>query len=602
MLGAIAGDIIGSVYEHHNIKTTEFPLFSSNSRFTDDTVMTLAIADSLMNGEDWGSKLKEYFLIYPNAGYGRSFKGWCWAKQGEPYRSWGNGSAMRVSAIGFAGESLEQVLTKAKESAEITHNHPEGIKGAQATAAAIFLARTGADKATIKQYIETDFSYELSDSIANIRKDYSFDVSCQGSVPQAIIAFLESTDFESAIRLSISIGGDSDTIACICGGIAEAFYGGVPEEIEQQIITRLNPHLSSVLSAFEQYKQQNIDSTYEYKTNDCYIGKRGSFDLLTADKEVKVDELMLSRAQGCLLGQLCGDALGGQVEFKTADQIKKQYPQGVLDLKDGGTWNTLAGQPTDDSEMALMLARMLIRDKSYQSPEALLVYKEWLNSEPFDMGNTIKSGLNGYYIKESQANGALMRISPLAIFGANFSKEMVANWAMEDAKLTHSNLVCLQINALYTMAISETIKQGLTAEQVYKRIVDWANEMHVEQCIHDQIIAAKDSPPEDFLTNQGWVLIAFRNTLYQLLHAESAEQGIINTVNKGGDTDTNAAICGALLGAVYGRRSIPDRWVKKILCCRPKEGLANVLRPRPQCYWPVDALIIAERLLQAGQS
>jgi len=509
-----------------------------------------------------------------------------------------------VSAIGFAYDNLDQVLEKAKESAEVTHNHFEGIKGAQATAAAIFLARTGTNKLAIKTYIETEFAYDLSDSIANIRKSYRFDVSCQGSVPQAIMAFLESTDFEDAIRLSISIGGDSDTIACICGGIAEAFYGGVPEAIEAELIQRLNPHLRSVLSEFKQYISGHnsiISTTYEYQ--ECHLNfKKTSFGLLSPIDDVQVDDAMLDRAQGCLLGQLSGDSLGSLVEFQSAENIKQKYPEGVLDLKDGGTWNTLAGQPTDDSEMALMLARLLVRDGTYQSAEALLVYKEWLDSEPFDIGNTIQCGLSGYHIQESQANGALMRISPLGIFGSNFSKETVAKWAMEDAKLTHVNSVCLQVNALYAMAISETIKQGLTSEQVYLHILEWADEMQLEQCVKEQIRLAKYSVPENFIDQQGWVLLAFRNALYQLLHANSAEQGIIDTVNRGGDTDTNAAICGALLGAVYGRQTIPERWLKQLLCCRPIEGLGNVKRPRPSCYWPVDALIVAERLLQAGQS
>ena len=590
MLGAIAGDIIGSVYENNNIKTTDFPLFSSNSIFTDDTVMTLAIADSLMNGNNWVDKLKEYYFIYPNAGYGGNFNNWCRSGQKEPYGSWGNGSAMRVSAIGFVFNQLDEVLLKAKQSAEVTHNHPEGIKGAQATAAAIFLARTGADKSTIKLFIEIKFGYDLSHSIEEIRKSYYFDVSCQGSVPQAITAFLESTDFENAIRLSISIGGDSDTIACICGGIAEAFYGGVPAEIEDQVIKRLDRHLCFVLAEFKQFKFDNKSIRFP------------SFGLLSPIQSGQVDEDMLDRAQGCLLGQLSGDSLGSLVEFRSAQEIKDKYPQGVLELENGGTWNTIAGQPTDDSEMALMLARLLVRDGTYQSAKALAAYIEWLDSEPFDMGFTIQSGLNGNYNESSQANGALMRISPLGIFGANYPLDTVAKWAVEDAKLTHVHPVCLQVNALYAMAISETIKQGLTAEQVYKAIVDWAEELKVEQSIKDQIQLAKNSPPEDFLNQQGWILLAFRNALYQLLHAESAEQGIIDTVNRGGDTDTNAAICGALLGAVHGRKSIPERWVKKLLICRPLEGLVNVKRPRSPCYWPVDVLIVAERLLQGWQN
>ncbi|MZP30656.1 ADP-ribosylglycohydrolase family protein [Heliobacterium undosum] len=252
MLGAIAGDIIGSVYEWENIKTKEFPLFSPRCRFTDDTVLTMAVADSIMSGTGYGENFKRYFGDYPHAGYGGSFRAWAMSDQMMPYHSWGNGSAMRVSPVGFAFSTLEEVLQEAKASAEVTHNHPEGVKGAQAVAAAIFLARTGESKEGIKAFIEGRFEYDLEMTLEKIRPAYSFDVSCQGSVPQAIRAFLESTDFEDAIRNAVSIGGDSDTIACITGGIAEAYYGGVPEDIEVQAMTRLDAPLQTVVKAFRE--------------------------------------------------------------------------------------------------------------------------------------------------------------------------------------------------------------------------------------------------------------------------------------------------------------------------------------------------------------
>ena len=250
MLGAIAGDIIGSVYEWDNIKTKQFPLFRPESRFTDDTVLTVAIADAILNQVDYTASLKQYHQWFPNAGYGRTFKDWAGSSRREPYNSWGNGSAMRVSPVGYAFDNLEQVLQEAKHSAEVTHNHPEGIKGAQATAAAIFLARTEQSKSEIKTYIESMFAYDLSQELDAIRPAYRFDVSCQGSVPQAITAFLESTDFEDAIRNAISLGGDSDTIACIAGSIAEAFYGGVPDTITRETMARLDQRLIDVVEAF----------------------------------------------------------------------------------------------------------------------------------------------------------------------------------------------------------------------------------------------------------------------------------------------------------------------------------------------------------------
>ena len=250
MLGAIAGDIIGSVYEWNNIKTKQFPLFRPESRFTDDTVLTVAIAEALLNQGNYTDILKQYYQYFPGAGYGGTFKAWAGSSNREPYNSWGNGSAMRVSPVGYAFNHLEQVLQEAKRSAEVTHNHPEGIKGAQATAAAIFLARTGQSQAEIKTYIESTFGYDLSQTLDDIRPTYRFDVSCQGSVPQAITAFLESTDFEDAIRNAISLGGDSDTIACIAGSIAEAFYGGVPAAIAEETMIRLDQRLIDVVEAF----------------------------------------------------------------------------------------------------------------------------------------------------------------------------------------------------------------------------------------------------------------------------------------------------------------------------------------------------------------
>jgi len=250
MLGAIAGDIIGSVYEHNNIKTTDFPLFSTGGRFTDDTVLTVALADTILRGHDYSRKMEDYYFYYPDAGYGGNFHKWATAKIHKPYNSWGNGSAMRVSPVAWAYQDMQTVLQKAKESAEVTHNHPEGIKGAQATASAIFLARTGKTKDEIREFIVGNFSYELDESLDSIREYYDFDVSCQGSVPQAIRAFLESEDYEDAVRKAVSIGGDSDTIACITGGIAEAFFKGVPKGITETALSILDDRLRDIVTEF----------------------------------------------------------------------------------------------------------------------------------------------------------------------------------------------------------------------------------------------------------------------------------------------------------------------------------------------------------------
>lgn len=250
MIGAIAGDVIGSVFEHRSIKTTRFPLFSSQSRFTDDTVLTVAIADSILRKVDYTTSLKTFGRKYPNAGYGVSFLQWIFSNNSLPYNSWGNGSAMRVSPVGFAFDSMDEVLSEAKKSAEVTHNHPEGIKGAQATALAVFLARTIKNKETIKQEIIDRFAYDLDRTLDEIRAHYGFDISCQGTVPEAIIAFLESQSYEDAIRKGISLGGDSDTIACIVGGIAQAYYLDIPQEILAAVRERLPEEFLSVIDVF----------------------------------------------------------------------------------------------------------------------------------------------------------------------------------------------------------------------------------------------------------------------------------------------------------------------------------------------------------------
>lgn len=250
MLGAVAGDMIGSVFEWNNMKSVDFPLFSPQSRFTDDTVLSVAVADAILNKQDYGRTIWEYGRRYPHAGYGGGFAKWLAAEDLRPYNSYGNGSAMRVSPVGFACNKVEQVLTEAAKSAAVTHNHPEGIKGAQAVALAVLLARLGSSKQQIKQEIETRFNYNLNRTLDEIRPTYQFDVSCQGSVPEAIIAFLTAENFEDAIRKAVSIGGDSDTIACITGGIAQAYYKTIPEAIAAEVRSRLHPDLLKVTDAF----------------------------------------------------------------------------------------------------------------------------------------------------------------------------------------------------------------------------------------------------------------------------------------------------------------------------------------------------------------
>lgn len=252
MMGAIIGDIVGSIYEFDAIKTKDFPFFQEKCYFTDDTVLTLAIAQALMDGgtkDDFIRTLKDFTIKYPDEGYGGRYIRWALSDRKEAYNSYGNGSAMRVSSIAWWYDTLAEVESKAKESALVTHSHPEGIKGAQATAASIFLARTGSTKDEIKDYIEKTYDYDLSRTLDSIRPDYSFDVTCQGSVPESIISFLESTSFEEAIRNAISLGGDADTMAAIAGSIAEGFYN-VPNEFKEEGLSYLDDYLRSVYYSF----------------------------------------------------------------------------------------------------------------------------------------------------------------------------------------------------------------------------------------------------------------------------------------------------------------------------------------------------------------
>ena len=252
LLGAIAGDIIGSVYEYDAPKSTEFELFTPGSQITDDSVLTLAVTDAIVNGRSYRDCIHEYALAYPHSGYGGMFRSWMHAENPQPYNSFGNGSAMRVSPVGWAFNTVEDVLREAEASAAVTHNHPEGIKGAQAVALAIYRARNGNTKDEIRKEITERFGYDLSKTLDEIRPTYHFDETCQKTVPPAIIAFLESQDFEDAVRKAISLGGDADTLAAITGSIAEAFYGSMPEEIVEEVRKRVPEELWDVVEQFSQ--------------------------------------------------------------------------------------------------------------------------------------------------------------------------------------------------------------------------------------------------------------------------------------------------------------------------------------------------------------
>jgi ADP-ribosylglycohydrolase/fructose-1,6-bisphosphatase/inositol monophosphatase family enzyme len=321
----------------------------------------------------------------------------------------------------------------------------------------------------------------------------------------------------------------------------------------------------------------------------------------------------LRRAQGCWLGQLAGDALGSLVEFKSAAAIATLYPGGVRDLADGGEWDTIAGQPTDDSEMALMLARTLVRDGQFDRAAALDGYVHWHDSDPFDMGGTTRAALQAASRaeareerlaraaasakQESQANGSLMRIAPLAIFGAS-DPAAAAGWAREDSALTHPHVVCREACAAFVAAIAFAIQTGNGPETTYAAGLAEARRGGNEAVIAT-IERARHELPSSFTHHEGWVLVALQNAFYRLLNAATFEEGVIGTVMAGGDTDTNGAIAGALLGAVHGREGVPRRYREQVITCRPLREI-GALQPRPREFWPVDAMVLAEALLLAG--
>lgn len=326
------------------------------------------------------------------------------------------------------------------------------------------------------------------------------------------------------------------------------------------------------------------------------------------------DAAVLSRAHGCLLGQLAGDALGGLVEFRPADAIRAAYPNGARDLADGGTWSNLAGQPTDDSELALMLARTLVRDGRYDPEAAAGSYAHWYASGPFDIGGTTRAALGaaaragpGARVAAaarsanagSQANGSLMRVSPLGIFAFGRPAQ-AADLARLDSGLTHPHPVCRDACAVFTAAIAAAVAGGGGPPAAHSAALAEAARSGVDPAVTEALRAAADGPPDDFESQMGWVLIALRNAFFRLLHAPTLEQGVIDTVMAGGDTDTNAAIAGALLGAVHGRDAVPARWRLALQTCRPLRELGAV-HPRPPEFWPTDALELAEGLLVAGR-
>jgi len=308
----------------------------------------------------------------------------------------------------------------------------------------------------------------------------------------------------------------------------------------------------------------------------------------------------LARAQGCLLGQVAGDNLGALVEFEDAPSIRRRYPDGPRRLEDGGVWGILAGQPTDDSEMALALARSIVAAGGFEREAALAAYRHWLRSGPFDVGGTVGAALRDRPNPASQANGSLMRASPLGVYAHALDPALAAELARQDSSLTHPSPVCGDATAAFVVAVAHAVREGDGAEAAWRAAVEWADRAGSALLVREALDAARHEPPDcDARGSEGWVRNALQNAFFELLHAPTLEEGVVATVRRGGDTDTNAAVAGALLGAVHGREAVPAQWRSMVLSCRPAPPRAK--RPRPRACWPVDVMEIAERLLLAGE-
>ncbi len=359
------------------------------------------------------------------------------------------------------------------------------------------------------------------------------------------------------------------------------------------------PEDTRIFAASESVARTLAGRAWQFDTFDPPSDERFPFDTPTRARlgATVRDPVRLDRAQGAMLGLIAGDSLGQLVEFQNEAAIRARYPDGPRMLHDGGTWSLVAGQPTDDSELALLLARTI---ELYGAPshDAILdAYRTWLE-DAFDIGATIGRGIRGMPDPNSQANGSLMRIAPIGIYGHAFDPDRIAELAREESARTHVHPVCCDACAVYCIAIAAAIA-GAGAREAFERTIKWAERASIEPDVIATLRASETSAPDDFTTHQGWVRIALQNAFYRLLHSESVEEGVVATVQRGGDTDTNAAIAGALLGAVHGREAIPPQWRRLVLTCRPVPGVPTA-HPRPRPYWPVDALTLAEALLVAG--
>ena len=638
MLGAIIGDIVGSTREWHNIKTTDFELVPFGSHFTDDTVMTLAVAnwlmlDELHRPETLVACMQRLGRKYPKAGYGHSFKRWIWSENPQPYHSYGNGSGMRVSPVGLYAQTLEEALELARIAASVTHDHPEGIKGAQAIAACVFLKKMGKSNAAIRRFISDYIKYNINFSLDDVRPFYKFDVTCQGSVPIAIKAYLDGSEIsaERALRLAISMGGDSDTIGAMTAAIADAErFGnmGNKETFSPEVVRKCNRLLSaellSINDRFEEFLQQRRYRFQERAEN--------------VEHTDAVKSQVRDRIRGSLIGGAIGDALGYPVEFISRRSILAQYGQrGITTFDLNREGKALI---SDDTQMTLFTANGLLlgvtrgfthgiagppesyvrfayQDWYYTQGGGGADAKEcqytWLRSLP-EMhhlrapGNTCLSACdamlhNREVENNSKGCGGIMRVAPMALLCAGYwsrGQRFYNEKKMDEAgayiaAITHKHPLGFLPAAMLTHLIFKIMQEDEFS--VKANIVDialgsiqaldyfdgyWHENAYLKKLTKRAIMLALNEESDAINIRQlgeGWTgEEAWAIALYcAVRHVDNMEEAIVAAVNHDGDSDSTGAICGNIMGAIYGYEAI-----KRLnLCCPRGRDLEHTLELTP---------------------
>lgn len=616
MLGAIIGDIVGSTREHHNVKTTNFELIPKGSRFTDDTVMTLAVAEWLMNDpfhrtDTLVACMQRLGQRYPHAGYGKMFSRWLMSDNPKPYDSYGNGSAMRVSSVGLYANSLEEAMELARITASVSHNHPEAIKGAQAIAACVYIKRNmtfGADE-KIRYIIRNEFGYDIDFSLDEIRQRNVFDVTCQGCVPVAIKAYLEENTAKRALRLAISLGGDSDTIGAITASIANArnfdmMAGGFDEDIVDRCRALLPPDLLDINDRFEEFVSC---------TNKAKLLKQRTHD----------------RIRGSLMAGAAGDALGYPVEFMSRDSILAEFGnKGITKFSLNNDGKALV---SDDTQMTLFTANGILtgltrghmrsvcgRPEDYVAGAYIDWYftqtgKKLYNKYSYTWlrdlqdlshrrapGNTCLSAceslLRGEKVyNNSKGCGGIMRVSPMALLTAGYwsqGKRFYDIPQMDEAgariaAVTHKHPLAFLPSAMLTHLIFQIIKKDnfwikhkiadCMLETIEALDAVYKNEYTVEKRylanLTEKAVKLASNEKNDAenirILGEGWTgEEAWAIAIYCVIrHVDNMEQAIIAAVNHDGDSDSTGAICGNIMGAIYGYEFIKH---KRLFCPQGK--------------------------------